>query len=235
MNQLIQARIATIYHYAPLHYLPFIARSRSLKSKPILAKEGFGDGHFRSMSKRQDISRGFAKYVHLTTHPAPPILIAKLKAGFPHFRLSIPSTALDDISFDLCRFNVAMTRRLRRAGKPGFPESPTNGRYYDDAVIPVARTVADQSAMLGFHSRMASMIEVLVPERLALPGGVAIETFSKEDFSQAKKLLQALVIAEPPGEYKPDHNYVDSVASFVSHALADPRWLGDGLEFDRLR
>jgi hypothetical protein len=193
------------------------------------------------MSKRQDASRGFGKYVHLTTHSAPPILKAKLNAGFPHARLSIPTAALDGISFDLCRFNVAMTRRLRRAGKPGFAESPTNGRYYGDAMIPVARTVADQSAMLGFYSAMASMIEVLVAERLALPEGVVIETFSKEDFSQANNLLQALAVpwrlvsAEPPDTYKPNLKYVESVASFVAHALAHPSWLGDGLEFDRLR
>lgn len=193
------------------------------------------------MSKRQDVSRGFGKYVHLTTHPAPPILKAKLSAGFPHVRLSIPSVALDGIPFDLCRFNVAMTRRLRRDGKSGFAESPTNGRYYGNAMIPVARTVADQYAMLGVHSEMASMIEVLVAKRLALPDDVVIEPFSKEDFSQAKQVLQALdapwrvVVAEPPGNYRPNGKYVDSVVSFVARALADPNWLGDGLEFDRLR
>ena len=34
--------------------------------------------------------------------------------------------------------------------------------------------------------------------------------------------------------YEPDLRYERQVRRFVDRTLADPRWLGDGLEFDRL-
>src|SRR3546814_20766322 len=53
--------------------------------------------------------------------------------------------------FRSCRFNIAMTRYLRRDGKPGFPESPSNGHYYDHQQIPTAREIAEKEAMLQKH------------------------------------------------------------------------------------
>lgn len=53
--------INQVYHSAPLHYLVFIARSKSLRSKPSLIKAGFEETHFRSKSKTLDRSRGFGE------------------------------------------------------------------------------------------------------------------------------------------------------------------------------
>jgi len=78
----LQAGVRALYHYAPLHYLPFIARSAALLSKLGLRREGFPEKHFRSTSYRQDMARGFERFVHLTIDPHPPILQAKLKRGF---------------------------------------------------------------------------------------------------------------------------------------------------------
>ena len=115
--------IEFVSHHASLHYLPFIARSRALKSKPRLRDEGFDNSHFRSLSSRSDVNRGFGDYAFLTLALQPRIVQAKLKKGFPHITFLVPISAFEEIHFDLCRYNVAMTRYLRRDGKPGFPES----------------------------------------------------------------------------------------------------------------
>ena len=114
-----------VHHYAPLHYLPFIARARALLSKPSLRKAGFAASHFRTKSRKHDVGRGFGKYAFLTLDPQPQILRAKLAAGFPHVAIAIPAVAVEAATYSLCRFNVAMTRYLRRHGKPGFAESAT--------------------------------------------------------------------------------------------------------------
>ena len=41
MGILADQGIADVCHYAPLHYLPFVVRSRSLMCKPSLAAAGF--------------------------------------------------------------------------------------------------------------------------------------------------------------------------------------------------
>jgi hypothetical protein len=94
MGVLAAEGIETVHHYAPLHYLPFIARSEAILSKPSLKKNGFGSTHLRSMSKKQDVARGFGDYAHLTLDPEPQILKAKLAAGFPHLAINVPVTTL---------------------------------------------------------------------------------------------------------------------------------------------
>lgn len=133
-------------HFCPLHYLPFIARSGSLKSKPEYKAGGFGDTHFRSKSSKHDISRGFGKYAFLTLTTEPKIVIAKLKGGFPHVSVKVPVAAFDDLNFDLCRYNVAMFRRKRTSVLGGFPESASYGRYYEDKELPITRDEAHKLA-----------------------------------------------------------------------------------------
>lgn len=107
--------IAAVHHYTPIHYLPFIARSGLLKGKPSLQRDGFARSHLRSMSHKQDIERGFGVYGFLTIDQQPRILSAKLGAGFPHIGILVPSSAIEGQDFALCRYNVAMTRFLKRA------------------------------------------------------------------------------------------------------------------------
>lgn len=234
------ASIAEVHHYTPLHYLPFIARAKALLSKPALHDNGFAETHFRSMSARHDSARGFGAYAFLTLHPAPPILKAKLAAGFPHIRITVPAEAVDAVSFDLCRFNVAMTRQLRRHDKPGFSESTTNGRYYDKRQIPVARTQSDQAAMLARYAGTDSMIEVLVPGQLMLPETTSVFCFSPIDLHLAARILAenalkwTAVLTRAPGPYPRNTRHGQEVERFVSRALSDKQWRGDGLEFDRL-
>ncbi|SHI17025.1 hypothetical protein [Bradyrhizobium erythrophlei] len=241
MPVLADHRIETVHHYAPLHYLIFIARSRSILSKPSLHKAGFTTRHLRSMSHGQDIARGFGSYSHLTIDARPRILRAKLAAGFPHIAINIPASEIDAVPFSLCRFNVAMTRQLRRGGKEGFPESRTNGRYYAGHQIPIARTDADKSAMLQKHLHENTMIEVLVHGDFNLPDETFVSCFSDEDASIARRMLSSLkckwrVTGEkPPGPYPRDNTHVGAVIDFIQKAESDPDWRGNGLEFDRLK
>jgi hypothetical protein len=240
MNLLADAGISDVYHYTPLHYLPFIARSTSLKSKPMLQKEGFELSHFRSMSRHHDVSRGFGGYIHLTTHACPPILAAKLAGGFPHIRLTIPTTPFETQAFDLCRFNVAMTRQLRRKGKRGFPESASNGRYYEEKQIPVARTEADKGTLLSRHASRGDMIEVLIPNSFVIPQTSQVDAFSADDLLLVSTILNVTGpnwkprFIEPSTPYPRSNRHGKAVVEFVEQALADPEWRGNGLEFDRV-
>lgn len=232
--------VERVFHSSPLHYLPFIARSSALLNKPSLAKAGFAKTHLRSMSHRQDVARGFGAYTHLTLEISPPILKAKLSAGFPHIRIEVPEASLSSQEFSLCRFNVAMTRYLRRNGQGGFEESDTNGRYYDGHQIPIARTDSDQTAMLRRYLGTDTMIEVLVHGDLALPKGTEIKCFSDQDAETAKNILDhvgsawGISTAKAPDQYPEHLEYRAATKQFIQSALSDPNWKGDGLEFDRV-
>jgi hypothetical protein len=119
------------------------ALCRKSSSKLELAKRGYDIWHFRRTSRRQDELRGFADYVHLTLNALPPILRAKLTAGFPHFEVRIPAEAIAASDVHLCRYNIAKCRYLRRDGKSGPEESSANGRYFNGKQLPIAATTQD--------------------------------------------------------------------------------------------
>ncbi|MCP3394006.1 hypothetical protein NLM27_35200 [Bradyrhizobium sp. CCGB12] len=241
MGALSASGVEFVQHYAPLHYLPFIARSRAILSKPSLDAAGFKSTHLRSMSRRQDVARGFGSYVHMTLDPQPRILKAKLGAGFPHIALRVPVAAIEANAFSLCRFNVAMTRNLRRGKKRGVLESKTNGRYYLGHQIPVARTDEDKMSMLAKHLPLCTMIEVLIHGDLKLPDKTIALCYSDDDLKIARTVLTQLQVpwtierAAPPGEYPRSAIHGSSVDDFIASAMRDSQWRGNGLEFDRLR
>lgn len=240
MSALLKHGIAFVNHYAPLHYLPFIARSGALRSKPSLRSLGFSDCHFRAKSRGQDDARGFGEYVHLTLHPNPPILAAKLAGGFPHFRLEIPSSSFEAVDFDLCRYNVAMTRQLRKGEKPGHQPSDVNGRYYGDMQIPVARKNSDQLAMIAEAIKRGWMIEVLVAQDLPLPDDIRVVCYSNEDAAIAQHVLAAIGRPWSIGLHNGCNSYVAAlnhdrdVRQFIELALGDADWKGNCLDFDRV-
>ncbi|MBI5127872.1 MAG: hypothetical protein HZA66_00375 [Rhodopseudomonas palustris] len=242
MGFLSDQGIADVRHYAPLHYLPFIARSKSLMCKPSLAAAGFATSHYRSMSHGMDVARGFGNYAHLTLDHQPRILRAKLAAGFPHIALSVPSDAVDNVQSSICRFNVAMTRKLKRDGKPGHAESDRNGKYYDGHEIPIGRTTSEKRAILNHPLNARTMIEVLVHGDLPLPDDTTVICYSDQDATIAKNVLcqpgsppWLLEVHTPPGHYPRSSVHSQSVTDFILKALGDPTWRGNGLEFDRFR
>lgn len=239
MQLLNEFGIGQVYHFAPMHYLPFIARTGRLCSKPALRRAGFAPNHFRSTSAHLDALRGFGNFVHLSTTPEPPILCAKLRGGFPHFALVMKTLDLVTAPYDLCRFNIAKTRYLRRDGKSGFEESDANGRYYDSLQIPIARSSDDKRRMLSSR-RGDPMLEVLVEEQMDLPPDVRIVVYSEPDQVLALSALRELAVEWPvlfdgaPVPYERRPTYIAKVEAFMSKSLSDAAWRGDGLEFDRV-
>ena len=166
--------------------------------------------------------------------------MAKLKGGFPHVAIEVPVEAFEHTEYHLCRYNIAMTRQLRRCGKPGWPESESNGRYYGDKQIPIAKTSNDQNALLWRHYRQGSMIEVLVPIQLSLPRNTKITCYHSDDTAIARRVLQTYgsswtLSEEPLGDlYHRNDEYVSAVMDYVDRALRCPGWRGNGLEFDNV-
>lgn len=228
-----------VSHYTPLHYLPFIARDQALLSKPSLCSRGFGKTHLRSKSSVHDVARGFGRYAFLTIEQRPRITRAKLRAGFPHVGITIPAEAVEATTFDLCRYNVAMTRQLRRNGASGWPESTSNGRYYGSHQIPVARTATEKTALLQAHLNK-NMIEVLVHGDVKLPDSTYVTTYSDADQKIAAHILASVEcpwtvrLAPVSDRYTARKQYADQVDEFIKKALSDPLWRGNGLEFDRV-
>jgi hypothetical protein len=230
--------VHAIFHYAPLHYLVFIARIEALLSKPALREMDFAESHFRSTSSRQDVNRGFEEYVHLTLDDYPRILQAKLCAGFPHLELSVPASEIETGEFHLCRYNIAKTRYLL-GGKQSPPESPETGRYYDGKRIPIAKTRSERQTLFNANFGI-NMIEVLIPQRLNLPPQTTLTVFHEEDMRVAQNLIRAtdvtweLRLCCPGRRYRRNAQYASAVQDFIDRALADPNWRGNGLEFDRV-
>lgn len=239
MGLLTEKGIDVVYHYTPLHYLAFIARDRMLRSKPSLKAAGFNGSHLRSKSSRQDVERGFGAYAFLTIEQEPRITKAKLNAGFPHIGLGVPASSIEATTFDLTRFNVAMTRRLRRNTSEGWPESNGNGRYYDKHQMPVARTDAEKRALLTEHLNR-NMIEVLIHGDLPLPDETSVLVYSKRDMDAARHVMTKLAVpwklslAPLCDRYLPNPGYAAKVDEFIDMALVDTNWRGNGLEFDKV-
>ena len=239
MNPLTSHGISSVYHCAPLHYLLFIARSGALLSKTALLRGGYTPTHFRSSSHNQDKSRGFADYVHLTVDEFTPIASAKLKRGFPHFTVKIPSEDLNAVSFDLCRYNIAKTRYLRRGEKPGPEPSEANGFYYGDIQVPIARSTTHQVALLNANY-LRHMIEVLVPDCLRLSQQAILLFHSNTELRLASELLVpfeiswGIALAPAASHYVENPNHTRTVLAFLQRASLDPDWKGNGLEFDRV-
>ncbi|HEX8572010.1 MAG TPA: hypothetical protein VF759_04605 [Allosphingosinicella sp.] len=239
MGVLTESGVEVVHHYAPLHYLVFIARDRCLRSKPSLKAAGFNGKHLRSKSNRQDVERGFGAYAFMTIEQEPRITKAKLKAGFPHIGLGVPAKSVEATTFDLTRFNVAMTRRLRRGSSEGWPESEGNGRYYDQHQMPVARSDSEKRSLLAAHLSR-NMIEVLVHGNVPLPDDTSVLAYSQRDEEAALHILEQLgvpwdvALAPQADRYIPNIGYAKRVDEFIEQALADPQWRGNGLEFDRV-
>lgn len=239
MGLLVDTGVLDVSHYTPLHYLPFIVRTRSLMSKRSLRENGYAPSHFRSSSHRQDVDRGFDDYVHLTLEQEPNILKAKLAAGFPHIAFCVSAAFVDTVETSLCRSNVAKTRNLRRDGMPGYPANDRNGQYYGEHQIPIARSAREKVAMLTHPQNKQTMIEVLVHGALTLPGSTKLVCYSAEDAAIVSDVLSQLLcgwhmeVDPAPPFYPRSAIHVRAVADFLARALNEPDWHGRGLKFDR--
>ena len=72
---------ASLYHAAPLHYLPRILERGMLRCASVLAAEGVAP---RSGAARRDRMLGLSDWVHLSTGARTPLLADKIRRGYPH-------------------------------------------------------------------------------------------------------------------------------------------------------
>ena len=133
-----------------------------------------------------------------------------------------------------------MVRYLRRKGSTSLEESATNGRYYGEMQIPIARQPADQQCLLEKHVPKGTMIEVLVRNEFELPDDTEVICYHDDDKILADEILASvrfpwgITVQDTPGEYKRDERYAAAVSEFIRCSIADPNWTGNGLEFDRV-
>lgn len=230
--------IQSVYHYLPLHYLPYIVRTGRLMSKTKLVEHGFDMNHFRTTSKRQDVLRGFETYIHLTSHQCPPILQAKLRGGFPHVAFEINADDIEKVDYEVCRFNIAKTRYFRGA-KQEPQASLENGRYYEKKLLPVARTAEEKRALLQRISN-GQMVEILVSHEFVLPESTIVTIFDEADRALVERILRAIGIdlnvsvSSVSLDYPRNPNSVSEIEAFIEEVLMDPSWRGNGMEYDRV-
>lgn len=208
-------------------------------SKNCLRAVGFNNNHFRSTSKKQDAGRGFVNYAHLTTCSFPLMFKTKLSAGFPHVAIRIPSTELDNVDFELCRFNVAKTRRLRRGNKSGHDTGPAYGQYYDDMEIPIARSDGEKNGLLKGNYPQGRMLEVLVNGQLDIGDRAEVIAFCSQDFVTVEKLQDGIETElscslRDDISYDPNPEYTSLCRDFLNQSVKEPDWRGNGLEFDKV-
>lgn len=235
-NVLSQQGIQFVFHYSPLHYLSYILRDGTLLSKVSLKERGFLRTHFRRTSHRQDEERGFGGYVHLTTKKLPPIVRAKLCAGFPHFEIRIPAHAFDSVEFHLCRFNIAKCRYLKRPGGTPLLESAANGRYRGLCQIPISVTASDSAALLA-SNHPHTMVEVLIPQSFSLGPDTELAFFSEEERMLGQHLTRDAgrcwrCLHDESTQYRVNTRHEQAVREFLRRVEQNPQWTGNGLNYD---
>jgi len=122
--------------------------------------------------------------------------------------------------------------------KTGFTASEANGQYHGEKQIPTAETIAECNDLLT-HNLERNMIEVLVPRKLELPTNTRLIFFSPTDRELADELLQPLKLGwqcqlAKDTTYNAETRCMAKVRLFLDHAIADPQWRGDGLDFDNV-
>ncbi len=81
----------TLYHAAPLHYLPHILQSGALYPQSVLAARGILP---RRTAARRDRMLGLADWVHLSLTADTPLLRDKFAKGYPHALLVFDRAAV---------------------------------------------------------------------------------------------------------------------------------------------
>ena len=80
-----------VYHATPLHYLPAIVANGALHAKSLLAPKGTQP---RRTAFRRDLMLGLADCVHFSFDAVTPLLIDKLRRGYPHVVLGFDAVTV---------------------------------------------------------------------------------------------------------------------------------------------
>lgn len=85
------AATTNLFHATPLHYLPHILQDGALYAKSILATRGIAP---RATAVRRDRMLGLADYAHLSLEARTPLLVDKMRKGYPHALLVFDREAI---------------------------------------------------------------------------------------------------------------------------------------------
>jgi hypothetical protein len=189
MNELQRAGFSVLFHATPIHLLGLVAKEQALLSKAQLQQEGLGATYFRSTSRNRNFRLGFSNMVHLFQKPNAPLLLDKLRKGYPHVELAIPDKGLEEGDYFVCWFNIAKNR------VPDWQwhdkQSPTRGYIRPPFRIPVVSTPEEKRAMLGTYGA-SRHLEVLVNDRLELPEETTVTAFDVEEAKTIRHVLETL-------------------------------------------
>ena len=128
----------SLYHAAPLHYLPHILSDGALYAQSVLAARRDGPPIApRATAARRDRALGLADYVHLSLRPDTPLLADKLRRGYPHALLVFdrpsvlarPGTALVPYNAKSWHSKAAFTPVTDPADRAHLLDAHRRGRY----------------------------------------------------------------------------------------------------------
>ncbi len=166
-NALLELR--PVYHAAPLQYLPSILASGELRSKRRV-----GYSMARPTARKRDIALGLGDYIHCSFERQSPIVLDKLKKGYPHVVLQFDSARLTDVD---CALLPCSTKAWRSKWQCVPVSDP----------LDMARLMRLYSQCGRFHG-----MEILVKGALPLDSLVRIETSSMEEYRLVEKISQRL-------------------------------------------
>jgi len=178
--------------------------------------------------------RGFGNVVFCATQERFELLEAKLKRGFPHYLIEIPTKQIDHCKYLLCRYNIAKSRVARDSKRKPVLDAKCE-RYASGLSLPVAIDDEEKFAMLR---KWARHTVVLIEGEISLELGVRVIAFSEEDeamlMSIKKQTGSDLQIDRSDRPYRRCPKYVSQIGRFIESAIEEPDWRGSGLNYDNL-
>ncbi|MDR3710764.1 MAG: hypothetical protein P4L33_20895 [Capsulimonadaceae bacterium] len=166
------AKPSTAYHATPLHYLPSILADGALYAKDVMISRGILP---RSSAVRRDRMLGLGCYIHFALRLESPLLLDKLRKGYPHVVLE---------------FDAASLVRLAGSGSIATNTKAWRSKSCFD-VSPVCET-GDLKPLA--HGRLPSR-ELLVKYAADLDGLKKIVFTSPEERALVDELMRSLGVA----------------------------------------
>ena len=173
------------YHATPLHYLPSILADQALYAKDVLAVRGITP---RQTAVRRDRMLNLGCYVHFSLRRETPLLMDKLRKGYPHVVLVFDAAGLVNIPGACLLSGNTKAWRSKSALRPQ-PWADTDGA----------------NALIGreVQGRLGSL-EILIKYAVDFDRLLCVLFSSEEELAMIDSLVQVLGMECPaPLVYRP--------------------------------
>ena len=174
-----------LWHTTPLFYVPHLLVTGAIFSAAQLAAQHL-PVRPRPSAIRRKTRLHLADFVHLSPHPATPLLRDKQEKGYPHVLLSFCRTdvlALPGVA--LLRYN---TKRWA----------------HRDDFVPVTDAVEMATVWAEFTAGKYPSLEVLLPRSLPLTFAVGLHTATPEAAMLLRGVIAALQLDAPLLQFSPE-------------------------------